>query len=138
MPQWVGAPVQCNNRCGFIKIIKPTLIGGFFVLLCICRWRGTCFHQVSSEDRLFGCDLFTRERLMGVLYLFVPISMVIAGILVWAAFWAIRNNQYEDLEGPAHRILLDDDDPRIPNQPEEASRMESSSSSADQLAQKAK
>lgn len=54
---------------------------------------------------------------MSVLYLFVPISMVIAGILVWAAFWAIRNNQYEDLEGPAHRILLDDDDPRIPTQP---------------------
>ncbi|HQT43932.1 MAG TPA: cbb3-type cytochrome oxidase assembly protein CcoS [Halothiobacillus sp.] len=54
---------------------------------------------------------------MGVLYLFVPISMVIAGILVWAAFWAIRNNQYEDLEGPAHRILMDDDDPRIPTRP---------------------
>jgi cbb3-type cytochrome oxidase maturation protein len=46
--------------------------------------------------------------------------MVIAGILVWAAFWAIRNNQYEDLEGPAHRILLDDDDPRIPTQPDTA------------------
>lgn len=54
---------------------------------------------------------------MTVLYLFVPISMVIAGILVWAAFWAIKNNQYEDLEGPAHRILMDDDDPRIPTQP---------------------
>ncbi|OZB37233.1 MAG: cytochrome oxidase maturation protein, cbb3-type [Halothiobacillus sp. 14-56-357] len=51
---------------------------------------------------------------MTVLYLFVPLSMVIAGILVWAAFWAIKNNQYEDLEGPAHRILMDDDDPRIP------------------------
>jgi len=54
---------------------------------------------------------------MTVLYLFVPLSMVIAGILVWAAFWAIKNNQYEDLEGPAHRILMDDDDPRIPTQP---------------------
>lgn len=53
---------------------------------------------------------------MGVLYLFVPLSMIIAGILVWAAFWAIRNNQYEDMDGPAHRILLDDDDPRIPTQ----------------------
>jgi cbb3-type cytochrome oxidase maturation protein len=59
---------------------------------------------------------------MSVLYLFVPISMVIAGILVWAAFWAIRNNQYEDLEGPAHRILLDDDDPRIPTQPDGANQ----------------
>lgn len=54
---------------------------------------------------------------MGVLYLFVPLSMIIAGILVWAAFWAIRNNQYEDLDGPAHRILLDDDDPKIPSNP---------------------
>lgn len=54
---------------------------------------------------------------MGVLYLFVPLSMIIAGILVWAAFWAIRNNQYEDLDGPAHRILLDDDDPKIPTNP---------------------
>lgn len=51
---------------------------------------------------------------MGVLYLFVPLSVVIAGVMVWAVFWAIRNNQYEDLDGPAHRMLLDDDDPKIP------------------------
>jgi cbb3-type cytochrome oxidase maturation protein len=43
--------------------------------------------------------------------------MIVAGILVWAAFWAIRNNQYEDMDGPAHRILLDDDDPKIPTSP---------------------
>ncbi len=51
---------------------------------------------------------------MEVLFLFVPLSMLVVAGLVWAAFWAIRNNQYEDLEGPAHRILMDDDDPRIP------------------------
>lgn len=51
---------------------------------------------------------------MGVLFLFVPLSMLVVGLLVWAAFWAIKNNQFEDMEGPAHRILLDDDDPRIP------------------------
>lgn len=62
---------------------------------------------------------------MTVLYLFVPISMVIAGILVWAAFWAIKNNQYEDLEGPAHRILMDDDDPRIPTKLHELDEAES-------------
>jgi len=57
---------------------------------------------------------------MEVLFLFVPLSMLVVAGLVWAAFWAIRNNQYEDLEGPAHRILMDDDDPRIPtNQPDE-------------------
>ncbi|KTG16053.1 MULTISPECIES: cbb3-type cytochrome oxidase assembly protein CcoS [unclassified Guyparkeria] len=51
---------------------------------------------------------------MEVLYLFVPLSMLVVAGLVWAAFWAIRNNQFEDLEGPAHRILMDDDDPKIP------------------------
>jgi nitrogen fixation-related uncharacterized protein len=28
--------------------------------------------------------------------------------------WTIKSGQYEDLEGPAHRILMDDDDPMIP------------------------
>lgn len=51
---------------------------------------------------------------MEVLYLFVPLSMLVVAGLVWAAFWAIRNNQFDDLEGPAHRILMDDDDPKIP------------------------
>ena len=55
---------------------------------------------------------------MEVLYLFVPLSMLVVAGLVWAAFWAIRNNQFEDLEGPAHRILMDDDDPKIPTQDE--------------------
>lgn len=63
---------------------------------------------------------------MEVLFLFVPLSMLVVAGLVWAAFWAIRNNQYEDLEGPAHRILMDDDDPKIPTNPtpEEAEHTE--------------
>ncbi len=50
---------------------------------------------------------------MDILYLLVPLSVVLA-IAIGAAFWwAVRNDQFEDLEGPAHRLLLDDDD-RIP------------------------
>jgi cbb3-type cytochrome oxidase maturation protein len=37
--------------------------------------------------------------------------VIIAGIGI---FWAIRSGQFEDMEGPAQRILMDDDDPRIP------------------------
>jgi cbb3-type cytochrome oxidase maturation protein len=29
-------------------------------------------------------------------------------------FWAIRNGQFDDMEGPAQRILMDEDDPMIP------------------------
>jgi len=37
--------------------------------------------------------------------------VVVAGAGI---FWAIKNGQFEDMEGPAQRILMDDDDPMIP------------------------
>lgn len=47
---------------------------------------------------------------MDILYLLIPIALVILGIAVWAFMWAVRSGQYEDMEGPAHRILMDDDE----------------------------
>ena len=47
---------------------------------------------------------------MNILYLLIPIALVILGIAVWAFMWAVRSGQYEDMEGPAHRILMDDDE----------------------------
>ena len=47
---------------------------------------------------------------MEILYLLIPLSVVLVAVIVVAFFWAIRSGQFDDLEGPAHRILLDDDD----------------------------
>lgn len=47
---------------------------------------------------------------MEILYLLIPLSMLLLGVIVAVLFWAIRSGQFEDLEGPAHRILMDDDD----------------------------
>ncbi len=44
----------------------------------------------------------------------IPIALMLVVIIGGALFWAIRSGQYEDMEGPAHRILMDDDDPLIP------------------------
>ncbi len=52
---------------------------------------------------------------MEILYLLVPMAVVLAGIAVAAFIFSVKSGQYEDLEGPAHRILMDDDDPMIPN-----------------------
>ncbi len=35
-------------------------------------------------------------------------------IAVVAFILTVKSGQYDDLDGPAHRILMDDDDPRIP------------------------
>ena len=46
---------------------------------------------------------------MEIIYLLIPVSLLLLGLIVWILFWAVRNGQYDDLEGPAHRILMDED-----------------------------
>ena len=46
---------------------------------------------------------------MEIIYLLIPISLILLGLIVWIFLWAVRDGQYEDLEGPAHRILMDED-----------------------------
>ncbi len=48
---------------------------------------------------------------MNILYLLIPLGLVLLGIAIWAFMWAVRSGQFDDLEGPAHRILMDDDEP---------------------------
>ena len=51
---------------------------------------------------------------MTILFLLIPLGMIFLGAAIWAFLWAVRSGQFDDMEGPAHRILMDDDDPRIP------------------------
>ena len=47
---------------------------------------------------------------MEILYLLIPLAVILAGVIVWAFLWSIRSGQFDDLEGPAHRILMDEDE----------------------------
>ena len=47
---------------------------------------------------------------MDILYLLIPLSLVFAGVIAVGLVWAVKSGQFEDMEGPAHRILMDDDD----------------------------
>jgi cbb3-type cytochrome oxidase maturation protein len=51
---------------------------------------------------------------MTILYLLIPIAVLLMGVAIAFFLWTVRTGQYDDLEGPAHRILMDDDDPKIP------------------------
>lgn len=51
---------------------------------------------------------------MEVIYTLIP-GMIFLGLLIVAVlFWAVRKGQYDDLEGDAQRILMDDDDMPTP------------------------
>jgi len=47
---------------------------------------------------------------MTILYLLIPLSLILLSLALWAFFWAVKNDQFEDLEGPAHSILFDEDE----------------------------
>ena len=51
---------------------------------------------------------------MTILYLLIPLALIILAVAIAFFLWSVKSGQYEDLEGPAYRILMDDDDPRIP------------------------
>jgi len=49
---------------------------------------------------------------MEIIYLLIPLSIILVGLIIWIFIWAIRSGQFDDLEGPAHQILMDDDSPQ--------------------------
>ncbi|WP_426416834.1 cbb3-type cytochrome oxidase assembly protein CcoS [Aestuariirhabdus sp. LZHN29] len=51
---------------------------------------------------------------MESIYLLIPIALLFVGLGVWIFFWAVDNGQFDDLEGPAHSILFDDELPSHP------------------------
>lgn len=51
---------------------------------------------------------------MEVLFVLIPVSLILITLAISIFGWAVKNGQYDDLEGPAHSILYDDDADMIP------------------------
>lgn len=64
---------------------------------------------------------------MEIVYLLIPLSLVLVALIIGAFLWSVRSGQFDDMQGPAHRILMDDDEPLT----RDASRGERNSSAAD-------
>ena len=53
---------------------------------------------------------------MEALYLLIPLSLVLIGLATWFFFRMSESGQFDDVEGPAHSILMDDDRPQASRQ----------------------
>lgn len=51
---------------------------------------------------------------MTVLYILVPVAILLVVIAILVFNWAVNSGQYDDLDGPAHSILFDDEEPLPP------------------------
>lgn len=57
---------------------------------------------------------------MNILFLLIPLSIILLSMAIWAFFWAVKNDQFEDMEGPAYSILFDDENDKKPAKTETA------------------
>ncbi len=48
---------------------------------------------------------------METLYLLIPLSVLLVFVIGALFWWSLRSGQFDDLEGPAHRVVMDDDLP---------------------------
>lgn len=46
---------------------------------------------------------------MSMLLYLIPVALFLGALALFAFLWALRGGQYDDLDGAAARILLDDD-----------------------------
>ena len=51
---------------------------------------------------------------MAALYILIPVAVVTVAVAIWVFFWAVDSGQFDDLDGPAHSILFDDEEPQRP------------------------
>jgi cbb3-type cytochrome oxidase maturation protein len=54
---------------------------------------------------------------MEILYLLIPLSVVLVIVIGGIFWWSVRSGQFDDLEGPGYRVLMDDDRPRTDEAP---------------------
>ncbi|MBJ6137570.1 cbb3-type cytochrome oxidase assembly protein CcoS [Marinobacter litoralis] len=53
---------------------------------------------------------------MNIVMLLIPLMLMLVALGIVLFSWAVKSGQYDDLDGPAHRILHDDDKDMIPTE----------------------
>ena len=59
---------------------------------------------------------------MNILLVLIPLSLMLVLAAVYAFFWAVDNDQFEDMETPALDILADDEAPMVERKPDQDAR----------------
>jgi cbb3-type cytochrome oxidase maturation protein len=52
---------------------------------------------------------------MESLFILIPLSLLLVGLLAWILGWSVKSGQFDDLDGPGQSILMDDDTPKPKN-----------------------
>lgn len=50
---------------------------------------------------------------MDVIYFLIPLAMLLLAAAIAAFLWAVKHEQFDDLDREAHRILFDEDNENL-------------------------
>ena len=42
------------------------------------------------------------------MYLLIPLSLMLSAVAVWAIYYAVKSNQFDDFDNASEQIILDD------------------------------
>jgi len=65
---------------------------------------------------------------MSVLIWLIPVALGLGLLGLMGFMWTLKTGQMDDLDGAAHRILMDDDKPLPPDKYQESERAEADNS----------
>jgi len=72
---------------------------------------------------------------MSIIYILIPIAILLTSLGIYLFFWAVKTEQFDDLEKQGMSILFDDEqqeDPRTPDEPSESGESEEDNGSSEQ------
>jgi cbb3-type cytochrome oxidase maturation protein len=72
---------------------------------------------------------------MDIILMLIPAALLISVVAIVVFYWSVNSDQYEDMDGEAHRILMDDDDELIPGNAKKLRQADSQTSPHDQEAE---
>lgn len=59
---------------------------------------------------------------MESVYLLIPVSVLLVFGIAAAFWWSVKSGQFDDLEGPGFRVLMEDDLPKKTVVPEDGEK----------------
>ena len=59
---------------------------------------------------------------MESIYLLIPRSVILVFAIAVAFWWSVRSGQFDDLEGPGFRVLMDENESNVKSGPVESNK----------------
>jgi len=68
---------------------------------------------------------------MSIIYILIPVAVLLTALGIYLFFWAVKTEQFEDLEKQGMSILFDDDQQNVTPSEKKEDEIESTTKSSD-------